>query len=437
MIYANSSDTIYATATAPGKAAISVLRISGEKTASTLQKLLGRLPKERLATVCKIRSPETKEVLDEALVIYFGQGRSYTGEESAELHLHGGRAITIAVSTCLERAKVRMAEPGEFTFRALRNNRMDISQIEGLGDLIDAKTEKQRRQAMRSFEGIISKKTKQWRNDLIRCLSLVETEIEFTDEDIPLDIKQKATKLLKKFHHQLDDQVSGVALAERLREGFEVAIVGPPNSGKSTLLNYLARRDAAITSNIPGTTRDVIEVQMDLGGIPVNFLDTAGLRETSDPIEKLGITQTIKRANAADLRIFLLGKKKSKIKGVKFKKGDLQLIAKADLLKNNSDKGVSGKTGQGVDHLLQSIAEQFDDKIQRVGVAVNTRHKIAMENTMECLQKAICELQKSKGVDEIAAEEIRGAVRSLETITGRIDIENVLGDIFSNFCIGK
>jgi len=432
-----SADTIFATATAPGRAAIAITRISGDRTQAILNRLIGQVPPERLMTLAKIISPDTKEVLDEALIVYFAKGKSYTGEDSAELHLHGGRAVTQAVAQCLLKSKARLAEPGEFTLRALLNGRMDIAQVEGLGDLIDAQTEKQRYQAMRAFRGKTSGQTKKWRDELIQCLALVETEIEFTDEVIPPDIKQRAENVLLSLHHSLLEELKGVKHAERLREGYEVAIVGLPNSGKSTLLNYLAKRDAAITSSIPGTTRDVLEVQMDLDGLPVNFLDTAGLRETQDRVEQLGISKTKERAKAADLRIFLLNRDETSLPGVIAKASDIKVIAKSDLYNDLKSFGVSGKTGQGVDTLLKLVTEKLEDSVQQVGAMINARQRVAIEQTVQCLDNAMMELTKDHGVDEIAAEEIRGAVKALETITGRIDIENVLGDIFQNFCIGK
>ena len=438
MIFSGGSkETIFAPATAKGHSAVAIIRISGSKTSSILKKTIGRVPRERVMSLAKIRRPEDGELLDRGLVVYFPNGHSYTGEDSAELHLHGSRATVNAVTICLLAEGLRMAEPGEFTYRALRNGQMDLAQVEGLGDLIVADTESQRRQAQRVLEGAVSNASAGWKKDLTFCLALLETEIEFSEEDLPPDVKKQAREVISKLRDNLQGEVSGVAMAERLRDGFEVAIIGQPNSGKSTLLNYLAGREAAITSNFAGTTRDVLEVYMELEGLPVCLLDTAGLRTSSDPIEKIGIERTITRARNADLRIFLLARDKQTFSGVAWQDGDLRLLAKVDLVKSGNPKGVSGLTGQGVDLMLKNIAEVLECRVAKVGVATNTRHRHAINRSLEHLAKANLELEKQICRDEIVAEDLRQAIRALETITGTIDIEQVLGEIFANFCIGK
>ncbi|MDE2674823.1 MAG: tRNA uridine-5-carboxymethylaminomethyl(34) synthesis GTPase MnmE [Paracoccaceae bacterium] len=432
-----SKETIFAPATAKGKSAVAIIRISGAKTAKVLIDLISRVPQERELSLRRLKHPQSGEFLDQAMVVFFPDGQSYTGEEAAELHIHGGRATLNAVVNCLLEEGLRMAEPGEFTLRALQNGKMDLAQVEGLGDLIEAETEAQRKQAHLAHDGIVTKATLGWKKDLTYCLALLETEIEFSEEDLPPNVKKQARNVISQLQETLQKEVGGVDMAERLRGGFEIAIIGQPNSGKSTLLNYLAGRDAAITSNFAGTTRDVLEVYMDLEGLPVCFLDTAGIRDSSDPIEKIGIERTKTRARDADMRIFLLEEDRQTFPGIEYREGDLELQAKADLIKEIQSRGISGLTGQGVDLMLQDISRVLENRIAKVGVATNARHRQAINQSLEHLTKAYSELGRENCRDEIVAEDLRQAIRALETITGTIDIEQVLGEIFANFCIGK
>jgi len=432
-----SKETIFAPATAKGKSAVAIIRISGAKTATVLIDLVGSVPQERVLSLRRLKHPRSGEFLDQAMVVFFPNGQSYTGEEAAELHIHGGRATLNAVANCLLEVGLKMAEPGEFTLRALQNGKMDLAQVEGLGDLIEAETEAQRKQAHLAHDGIVTKATSGWKKDLTFCLALLETEIEFSEEDLPPNVKNQARNVILQLQETLEGEVGGVAMAERLREGFEVAIIGQPNSGKSTLLNYLAGREAAITSNYAGTTRDVLEVYMDLEGLPVCFLDTAGIRDSSDPIEKIGIERTKTRARDADMRIFLLEEDQQPFLEIECREGDLELRAKADLIKETQSRGISGLTGQGVDQMLQDISRVLENRITKVGVATNARHRQAISQSLEHLAKAYSELGRENCRDEIVAEDLRQAIRALETITGTIDIEQVLGEIFANFCIGK
>ena len=432
-----SKETIFAPATAKGKSAVAIIRISGAKTTPVLINLIGSVPQERVLSLRRLNRPQTGEFLDQAMVVFFPNGQSYTGEEAAELHIHGGRATLNAVVNCLLEEGLRMAEPGEFTLRALQNGKMDLAQVEGLGDLIEAETEAQRKQAHLAHDGIVSKASSGWKKDLTYCLALLETEIEFSEEDLPPNVKKQARNVILHLQETLQKEVGGVDMAERLREGFEVAIIGQPNSGKSTLLNYLAGREAAITSNYAGTTRDVLEVYMDLEGLPVCFLDTAGIRDSSDPVEKIGIERTKTRARDADMRIFLLEEDRQTFPEIEYREGDLELQAKADLIKEIQSRGISGLTGQGVDLMLQDISRVLENRIAKVGVATNARHRQAINQSLEHLAKAYSELGRENCRDEIVAEDLRQAIRALETITGTIDIEQVLGEIFANFCIGK
>ena len=432
-----SKETIFAPATAKGKSAVAIIRISGAKTTPVLINLIGSVPQERVFSLRRLNRPQTGEFLDQAMVVFFPNGQSYTGEEAAELHIHGGRATLNAVVNCLLEEGLRMAEPGEFTLRALQNGKMDLAQVEGLGDFIEAETEAQRKQAHLAHDGIVSKASSGWKKDLTYCLALLETEIEFSEEDLPPNVKKQARNVILHLQETLQKEVGGVDMAERLREGFEVAIIGQPNSGKSTLLNYLAGREAAITSNYAGTTRDVLEVYMDLEGLPVCFLDTAGIRDSSDPVEKIGIERTKTRARDADMRIFLLEEDRQTFPEIEYREGDLELQAKADLIKEIQSRGISGLTGQGVDLMLQDISRVLENRIAKVGVATNARHRQAINQSLEHLAKAYSELGRENCRDEIVAEDLRQAIRALETITGTIDIEQVLGEIFANFCIGK
>ena len=284
-------DTIFALSSAQGKAGVAVLRVSGPRAFDVCLALCGSLPELRCASVRTLRDANG-ERLDQALVLRFAAGSSFTGEDSVEFQTHGSVAVTSAVMAELSRFNdLRIAEPGEFTRRALDNGSLDAAQVEGLADLIDAETEAQRKQALRVLSGDLGNKAEKWRRDLIRSVALLEATIDFADEEVPVDVSAEVSTLVNGVRQQLQTEVAGIAVAERIRSGFEVAIVGAPNVGKSTLLNALAGRDAAITSELAGTTRDVIEVRMDLKGLPVTVLDTAGLRETDDQIEAMGVVR--------------------------------------------------------------------------------------------------------------------------------------------------
>ncbi|WP_372604481.1 tRNA uridine-5-carboxymethylaminomethyl(34) synthesis GTPase MnmE, partial [Actibacterium sp.] len=342
-------DTIYALATARGKAGVAVIRISGPHASAALSALGAAVPQPRRAALRVLKQGDL--VLDEALVIRFEAGHSFTGEDVVELHTHGSPATITAVLRALSGISgLRLAEPGEFTRRALENECLDLAQVEGLSDLIEAETEAQRRQALRVLSGAIGKRAEVWRSDLIRAAALLEATIDFADEDVPVDVSPEVLDLLDRTEADLEREAAGVSAAERIREGFEVAIVGPPNAGKSTLLNALAGREAAITSEFAGTTRDVIEVRMDLHGLPVTVLDTAGLRDTDDVVEGIGIDRAKERASAADLRVFLLDSNGSTL-GLTPDVDDIVLHGKADLA-HGDGPAVSGKTGEGVAELI-------------------------------------------------------------------------------------
>jgi tRNA modification GTPase len=426
--------TIFAPSTAPGKAGIAVIRLSGPDVATAAAALCGGLPAARRASLRVLRDPEGGRI-DEALVLYFPANESFTGEPVLELQTHGSPAVIAALLRVLGSLPgLRAADPGEFTRRALGNGRLDLTQVEALADLLDSETEAQRRQAMRVFSGGLGAKCAEWRVALLRALALLEVTIDFADEEVPTDVFPEVRALLASVRSGLGAEISGFAVAERIRTGFEVAILGAPNAGKSTLLNTLAGREAAITSEHAGTTRDVIEVRMDLDGLPVTLLDTAGLRETADAVESIGIARARSRATAADLRVFL--DDGSGGFDDLHETGDIILRAKADLCPGAPD-GVSGLTGLGVDMLVARIATTLGTRAQGGGMAIRARHESALREGSAALDAALALLDDGEATADIAAEEVHAAVRALDSLVGRIGVEDVLGEIFTSFCLGK
>lgn len=422
-------DIIFALATAPGRAGVAVVRVSGAGACSALADLAGILP-EQGRSLRVIKGP-CGSAIDQALVLTFPRGSSFTGEEVVELHLHGSPAVVGRVLSELSAIpKLRMAEPGEFTRRALDNGRLNLAEVEGLADLIDAETEAQRRQAMRVFAGELGEEVERWRAKLIRAMALIEATIDFADEDVPIDVTPEVLELIDDVHRDLSRSLSGYRAAERVRDGFEVAIVGAPNVGKSTLLNRLAGRDAAITSEYAGTTRDVIEVRMDIGGLPVTLLDTAGLRDAADAVEDIGIERGQERARQADLRVLLVDGELTLEAG-----DDLTLLRRA-MCDDGAPNGISGLTGFGVDALLAEIEAKLTQIAAPAGLVVRERHRAAVEMAMGQIDGAKTVLQAGLGGD-LVAEDLRLAVRSVEGLVGRVDTDDILGEIFSSFCIGK
>lgn len=427
-------ETIFALASAQGRAGVSVIRISGRDAFSVAEMLCGVLPEPRQATLRVLRGADGV-YLDQALVVVFSGPNSFTGEDIVEFQVHGSIAVVRSVLEYLgSDPRARLAEPGEFTRRALENGKLDLPQVEGLADLIDAETEAQRKQAVRVLSGALGNKVERWRKDLIRAAALLEATIDFADEEVPVDVTPEVSALLESVKSELKQEIAGSHVAERIRAGFEVALVGAPNSGKSTLLNRLAGRDAAITSEIAGTTRDVIEVRMDLKGLPVVFLDTAGLRESGDEIESIGIERAIQRAKQADLRVFLTEPDVPLI--LPPQPDDVCVLAKADLLPDAQD-GISGKTGLGVSELIEKIAAKLEGRTAAVGIATHERHRSAMVRADKEIEIALDVLGRGSDFYDIAAEELRSAIRALEALVGRIDVENLLDEIFASFCLGK
>ena len=429
-------DTIFALASARGRSGVAVVRISGPRAQAALAALGAEMPAPRVAGLRKLRQGDA--VLDEALVLAFPGPGSFTGEDVVELHLHGGTAVVASVLAALAAVDgLRHAEAGEFTRRALENGRLDLAQVEGLADLIDAETEAQRRQAMRLMQGDLSQKTALWRQNLVRALSLLEASIDFADEDVPVDVYPEVNTLLQGLVEIFNKEIKGVGAAERIRDGFEVAILGLPNSGKSTLMNKIAGREVALTSEIAGTTRDVIELRIDLGGLAVTLLDTAGLRESGDAIETMGVERARNRAEGADLRVFLLGEMgELDALGVDFREGDEVVFAKADRAPKEGP-AVSGLTGEGIDALLARIGATLQQRTATIGTAVKQRHMLALQRAATALNAASAQLEWGSAHAELAAEDLRVALRALDSLIGKVDVEQVLDVIFSSFCIGK
>jgi len=427
-------DTIFALASAQGKAGVAVIRLSGPDAHLAASLLCGGDLPNRGMSVQVLRN-SSGETLDQALVLTFSAPASFTGENVAELQVHGGTAVVMSVLGTLKKIRgVRLAEPGEFTRRAMENGKMDLAQVEGLADLIDSETEAQRRQAQTVLEGTLGKFAEAWRRDLIRAAALIEATIDFADEDVPVNVTPEVMVLLNSVRLDLERESAGVKIAERIRTGFEVAIIGAPNVGKSTLLNRLAGREAAITSEFAGTTRDVIEVKMDLGGLPVTLLDTAGLRETADVVEGKGIALAQARAETADLRVFLA--EDWEVLDVSPREGDIRVHPKQDI-RTDKEGAVSGLTGEGTDSLVRRISEELARRTASAGIATRERHRTAMQNALEGLVKAQLCLENGPDQYDIVAEELRQAIRALETLVGRIDVESLLDEIFSSFCLGK
>lgn len=420
-------DLIFAEATPPGRGGVSVIRISGDGARSATELLAGRLPAPRHAYLRNIRDDD--EILDRALVIWFEAGHSFTGEEVAEIHLHGAPVIVRQLGQILSRQGLRMAEAGEFTRRAFLNGKMDLSEVEGLGDLLAAETESQRRMALRTSNGELSRKADDWRSLLIRAGALVESSVDFADEDVPDDVPAEVFDLLARFRQELDEQICGFSAAERIRNGFEVAVIGPPNAGKSSLINRIARREVALVSDIAGTTRDIIELRLDLRGLAVTFLDTAGLRDAQDKIEGLGIDRARGRAAAADLRVHL--SPDGKIDGSLWQSGDLRVISKADLGEPQDGLAVSAVTGQGLDLLLDQV---FDVLSRQAAGAALVSHQRQVNALIEA--RAVMD-QIDSLPPELLAETIRCSAQSLDRLLGRIGAEDYLDVIFTSFCIGK
>lgn len=432
-------DTIFALATAQGRAGVAVVRVSGPGAFGAAAALAGRLGEPRSAALRWLRDPASGERIDQGLVIGFPGPGSFTGEDVAELQLHGSPAVARAVLAALAALPgLRLAEPGEFTRRALINGRVDLAQVEGLGDLLVAETAAQRRQALALVNGTLSRQAEVWGAGLLRALAFLEATIDFSDEELPEALLVTVRGALETVAGEMRTALVGGRIAERLRDGFEVALVGRPNVGKSTLLNALAGRDAALTSEVAGTTRDVIEVRMDLDGLPLTVLDMAGMREGGGRIERIGVARARARAARADLRLFLVADHgEVSGLGVAEEPGDIVALAKADLRRPGGALAVSGLTGTGLDALLARIAAELQDRAAGATLLSHSRQRDAVTRAAAAVEAALAELARGEAAVEVAVEEIRTALRMLDFLVGRVDVEAVLDVIFQSFCLGK
>jgi tRNA modification GTPase len=439
-----TTDTICALSSGQGRAGVAVIRISGASAGSALRGLCGPLPPPRHASLRKITDPRSGELLDRGLVVWLAAPATLTGEDVAELHVHGGRAVVARViGALLAMNHVRLAEPGEFARRAFENGKLDLTEAEGLADLINAETEAQARQALAQAEGGARALAESWREDLLKAQALAEAGLDFADEaDVAADAAVQAdaivAKLLASISAHLKDR-----RGERLRDGYRVVIAGPPNVGKSSLLNALARRDVAIVSEEAGTTRDAIEVHLDLGGLPVIVTDTAGLRRAEGAIEAEGIRRTLARVEEADLVLWLVDasatpSSSEAAPALPEAVARLTVLNKIDLApaaRMPEGVAISAKTGEGIAALVTRLSELAGEGMSQGEPAVITRarHRAELEAACEALGRYRCE----RGGPELKAEELRVAARHLGRLTGRSDVEEVLGAIFSEFCIGK
>jgi tRNA modification GTPase len=446
------NDTIYAPATGAGRAAVAVVRVSGPRAADVVRALAGDLPRPRRAA---LRSLSRAAVaLDDALVLWFEGPASYTGEDAAEFHVHGGRAVVEALLETLAAEGLRLAEPGEFTRRAFENGKLDLTQAEGVADLIDAETEAQRRQALGQLGGALSQRYEAWRGLLVQALAMLEAAVDFPDEELPEDVAARARPGLEALEAEIGLALQDASRGRRVRDGFRIALVGAPNAGKSTLLNALVERDAAIVTSTPGTTRDIIEVPLTLGGYRTLLADTAGLRTTEDAIEAEGVRRAKAWAAKADLRLWVIDAAMFHVKQADEKAvvqpGDWVVVNKIDLVdsfrlaelrEQLSNQGLTvielaarkpGGAEQARAALTSHVVEALSGS--EFPAATRIRHSDSLNEARTYLQRALSDV----GLEvELAAEDVRLAARALSRITGRIDPEDVLDRVFSSFCIGK
>ena len=442
--------TIYALSSGPGVSGVAVIRISGSETSKVIKSLTGnQIPRPRVATLRKINNINTSELIDEGIILWFPGPESYTGEDMAEIHVHGGKAVVLAVQNEISKIKnCRFAEPGEFTKLAFQNGKINLLKAESIADLITAETEIQRLQAIKIMKGKSSERFNELRDKLLKILSYVEAKIDFPDEDLPEDnikkIKENSLEVLNDINKILNDQKVG----EIIREGFKIAIVGPTNAGKSSLINYLSNREVAIVSEIAGTTRDVVETHLNIDGYPVIISDTAGIRDSKDEIEKKGIKLSLKKAENADLKLVVVDAKSIDFSGFLndlIKKNAILVINKSDLLDKKLDQEISKlnhvlislKDNLNIDELITKIKNNLRDKFITEEDILITRER-HRQHLVQCADHLKNFLDKNNKKDfDKAAEDLRLATRHLGMIVGKVDVEEILGSIFNDFCIGK
>jgi tRNA modification GTPase len=453
--------TIFALSSGRPPAAIAVVRVSGPQARLVLEKLIGRVPAPRQAALVRVRQPGSGETIDEGLALWFPAPRSETGEDMAELQLHGGHAVITTVLQALSKIDgCRLAQPGEFTRRAFESGKLDLTAVEGLGDLIAAETPAQRRQAFRQLKGLIGDRAEGWRKRLVEALALVEARIDFSDEaDVPEDLVAPATRIARDLRDEIATVLADQHRGERLREGLVVAIAGPPNAGKSTLFNRLARREAAIVSPYAGTTRDIIEVHLEFDGYPVTLLDTAGIRDSAEPVEQEGVRRARERAGGADLVLWVTDASADDRTGNAMPPhvdgAPLWPIKnKIDLIPSRAQAAIEGKPnisecefifsisatrGEGLDAVASALSRFAADSFGggEASLVTRARHRRALEETVVAIDCALDEVAAKDPREELIAEELRHAATSLGRLTGRVDVEDVLDAIFRDFCIGK
>ena len=442
--------TIYALSSGPGVSGVALIRISGEETSEVIKSLTAReIPVPRMATLRKINNINTSELIDEGIILWFPGPESYTGEDMAEIHIHGGKAVVLAVQNEIAKHKnCRLAEPGEFTKLAFQNGKINLLKAESIADLISAETEIQRLQAVKIMKGKSSDKFNELRDKLLKILSFVEAKIDFPEEDLPEEnlkkIKQDSSNVLIEINKILNDQKVG----EIIREGFKIAIVGPTNAGKSSLLNNLSNREVAIVSEIAGTTRDVVEAHLNIDGYPVIISDTAGIRDSKDEIEKKGIRLSLKKAENADLKLVVVDAKNvdlSSFLNDLLKNDAILVVNKSDLLKEELDPKIfklnhvliSLKNNSNIDELISKIKNSLKNKFITEEDIMITRER-HRQHLVQCADhlKNFSDKNEKKDFDK-AAEDLRLATRHLGMIVGKVDVEEILGSIFNDFCIGK
>ena len=442
--------TIYALSTGPGVSGIAVIRISGLETAKVVKSITNnQLPQPRVATLRKIKNINTNELIDEGIILWFPGPESYTGEDMAEIHVHGGKAVILAVQKEISKIKnCRLAEPGEFTKLAFQSGKINLLKAESIADLISAETEIQRLQAVKIMEGKSSKKFTDLREKLLKILSFVEAKIDFPEEDIPDENLKKIKKVSSEVFNEIKKILNDQKVGEVIREGFKIAIVGPANAGKSSLLNNLSNREVAIVSEIAGTTRDVVEAHLNIDGYPVIISDTAGIRDSKNEIEKKGIKLSLKKAENADLKLVVVDAKTvdlSSFLNDLLKDNAILVLNKSDLLKKELNPKIlrfnhvliSLKDNHNIDKLILKIKNNLKNKFitDEEILITRERHRQHLVQCADHLKNFI--KQNDKEDFDKAAEDLRLATRHLGMIVGKVDVEEILGSIFNDFCIGK